>query len=114
LVALARRGRPDSRTVVLGAAGAVAGALCGLLGVAGGVVIVPVLTSRRVGMARPAAAGTTISCAGCGEHSPAFIWSVSAVPPLTTAQLIVIAAARLIGSGRENRSLPGRPVVHHS
>ena len=38
-----------------------AGALCGLLGVAGGVVIVPVLTSRKVGMARAAATGTTIA-----------------------------------------------------
>jgi hypothetical protein len=47
--------------VVLGVAGAVAGGLCGLLGVAGGVVIVPVLTSRRIGMARAAASGTTIA-----------------------------------------------------
>jgi uncharacterized membrane protein YfcA len=39
----------------------VAGGLCGLLGVAGGVVIVPVLTSRKVGMARAAASGTTIA-----------------------------------------------------
>ncbi len=38
-----------------------AGTLCGLLGVAGGVVIVPVLTSRRIGMARAAASGTTIA-----------------------------------------------------
>jgi len=51
----------DSRTAVLAAAGAVAGGLCGLLGMAGGVVIVPVLTSRRVGMARAAASGTTIA-----------------------------------------------------
>ena len=56
-----RRCRLDSRTVVLGVAGAVAGVLCGLLGVAGGVVIVPVLTSRRIGMARAAASGTTIA-----------------------------------------------------
>ncbi len=60
-VARKRRGRPGSRTVVLGAAGAVAGGLCGLLGVAGGVVIVPVLTSRRIGMARATASGTTIA-----------------------------------------------------
>jgi uncharacterized protein len=46
---------------VLGVAGAVAGGLCGLLGVAGGVVIVPVLTSRRVGMIRAEASGTTIA-----------------------------------------------------
>ena len=52
LVARIRRCRLDSRTAVLGVAGAVAGGLCGLLGVAGGVVIVPVLTSRRIGMAR--------------------------------------------------------------
>ena len=38
-----------------------AGVLCGLLGVAGGVVLVPVLTSRKVGMARAAASGTTIA-----------------------------------------------------
>ena len=61
LVARVRRCRPDSRTAVLGAGGAVAGVLCGLLGVAGGVVIVPVLTSRKVGMARAAASGTTIA-----------------------------------------------------
>jgi uncharacterized membrane protein YfcA len=53
--------RPDDRTAVLAAAGAVAGILCGLLGVAGGVVIVPVLTSRRIGMARAEATGTTIA-----------------------------------------------------
>ena len=53
--------RLDSRTVVLGVTGAVAGGLCGLLGVAGGVVIVPVLTSRRIGMARATASGTTIA-----------------------------------------------------
>jgi uncharacterized membrane protein YfcA len=47
-----RRCRVDRGTAVLGAAGAVAGRLCGLLGVAGGVVIVPVLTSRRIGMTR--------------------------------------------------------------
>jgi len=56
-----RRCRLGSRTAVLGAAGAVAGVLCGLLGVAGGVIIVPVLTSRRVGMARAEASGTTIA-----------------------------------------------------
>jgi uncharacterized membrane protein YfcA len=61
LMAWAGRCRPDRRTVVLAAAGGVAGALCGLLGVAGGVVIVPVLTSRRIGMARAAASGTTIA-----------------------------------------------------
>ena len=60
-VARKRRGLPGNRTVVLGAAGAVAGGLCGLLGVAGGVVIVPVLTSRRIGMARATASGTTIA-----------------------------------------------------
>ena len=53
--------RLDRRTVVLGVTGAVAGGLCGLLGVAGGVVIVPVLTSRRIGMARATASGTTIA-----------------------------------------------------
>jgi len=61
LVARIRRCRLDSRTAVLGVGGAVAGVLCGLLGVAGGVVIVPVLTSRKVGMARAAASGTTIA-----------------------------------------------------
>ena len=61
LTALIRPGRLDSRILVLGVAGAVAGVLCGLLGVAGGVVIVPVLTSRRIGMARAAASGTTIA-----------------------------------------------------
>jgi uncharacterized membrane protein YfcA len=61
LAARIRRCRLDSRTVVLAGAGAVAGVLCGLLGVAGGVVIVPVLTSRRIGMARAAASGTTIA-----------------------------------------------------
>jgi uncharacterized protein len=60
-VARIRRCRLDNRTVVLGVAGAVAGGLCGLLGVAGGVVIVPVLTSRRIGMARATASGTTIA-----------------------------------------------------
>ena len=60
-VARKRHGRPSDRTVVLGAAGAVAGGLCGLLGVAGGVVLVPVLTSRRIGMARATASGTTIA-----------------------------------------------------
>jgi uncharacterized protein len=61
LVARIRRCRLDGRTAVLGAGGAVAGMLCGLLGVAGGVVIVPVLTSRKVGMARATASGTTIA-----------------------------------------------------
>jgi len=61
LATRARCCRPDRRAVVLGTAGAVAGALCGLLGVAGGVVIVPVLTSRRVGMPQAAASGTTIA-----------------------------------------------------
>jgi uncharacterized membrane protein YfcA len=56
-----RRCRLDRRTAVLAVAGAAAGALCGLLGVAGGVVIVPALTSRRVGMTRAAASGTTIA-----------------------------------------------------
>jgi uncharacterized protein len=60
-VAWIRRCRPGNRAVVLGVAGAVAGGLCGLLGVAGGVVIVPVLTSRRIGMARATASGTTIA-----------------------------------------------------
>lgn len=36
LVARIRRRRLDGRTVVLGTGGAVAGVLCGLLGVAGG------------------------------------------------------------------------------
>jgi uncharacterized protein len=61
LVARIRHCRLDSRTAVLGVGGAAAGVLCGLLGVAGGVVIVPVLTSRKVGMARAAASGTTIA-----------------------------------------------------
>jgi uncharacterized protein len=60
-VARIGRCRLDGRTVVLAVGGAVAGVLCGLLGVAGGVVIVPVLTSRKVGMARAAASGTTIA-----------------------------------------------------
>jgi uncharacterized membrane protein YfcA len=51
----------ENRTAVLGVAGAAAGLLCGLLGVAGGVVIVPVLTSAKVGMGRAAASGTTIA-----------------------------------------------------
>jgi uncharacterized protein len=61
LVARIRCCRLDSRTASLGVAGAAAGVLCGLLGVAGGVVLVPVLTSRRVGMARAEASGTTIA-----------------------------------------------------
>jgi len=61
LVARIGRCRLDGRTAVLAVGGAVAGVLCGLLGVAGGVVIVPVLTSRKVGMARAAATGTTIA-----------------------------------------------------
>src|SRR3954447_22240030 len=61
LVAWVRSSRLDSRTAVLAVAGAVAGGLCGLLGVAGGVVMVPVLTSRKIGMARAAASGTTIA-----------------------------------------------------
>jgi uncharacterized membrane protein YfcA len=61
LVAWVRSSRLDSRTGVLAVAGAVAGGLCGLLGVAGGVVMVPVLTSRKIGMARAAASGTTIA-----------------------------------------------------
>lgn len=61
LLARVRRCQLDTRIAVLCVAGAVAGGLCGLLGVAGGVVIVPVLTSRRVGMTRAAAAGTTIA-----------------------------------------------------
>jgi uncharacterized membrane protein YfcA len=56
-----RRCRLDSRTGTRVVAGVVAGGLCGLLGVAGGVVIVPALTSRRVGMTRAAASGTTIA-----------------------------------------------------
>ena len=55
------RCRLDGRAAVLGVGGAAAGVLCGLLGVGGGVVIVPVLTSRKVGMARAAATGTTIA-----------------------------------------------------
>jgi uncharacterized membrane protein YfcA len=61
LVARLRCRRLGSRTAILGVAGAAAGVLCGLLGVAGGVVLVPVLTSRRVGMARAEASGTTIA-----------------------------------------------------
>ena len=54
-----------------------AGVLCGLLGVAGGVVIVPVLTSRRIGMARATASGTTIAA----------VLPISAVAALTYAGL---------------------------
>jgi len=61
MVARIRYCRLGSRTAVLAVTGAVAGGLCGLLGVAGGVVIVPVLTSRKIGMARAAASGTTIA-----------------------------------------------------
>jgi uncharacterized membrane protein YfcA len=77
LVARIRQCRLDSRTAVPGVGGAVAGVLCGLLGVAGGVVIVPVLTSRKVGMARAAASGTTIAA----------VLPISAVAAVTCAEL---------------------------
>lgn len=77
LVARIGRCRLDGRTAVLAVGGAVAGVLCGLLGVAGGVVIVPVLTSRKVGMARAAASGTTIAA----------VLPISAVAAVTYAGL---------------------------
>lgn len=72
-----RRCRLDGRAAVLGIAGAVAGVLCGLLGVAGGVVIVPVLTGRRIGLARAEATGTTIAA----------VLPISAVAAVTYAGL---------------------------
>jgi uncharacterized membrane protein YfcA len=84
LVARIRRCRPGGRTAVLGVAGAVAGVLSGLLGVAGGVVIVPVLTSRRVGMARAEASGTTIAA----------VLPISVVATVTYAGLQTLTAGR--------------------
>ena len=97
LVARIRHCRLDSRTAVLGVGGAAAGVLCGLLGVAGGVVIVPVLTSRKVGMARAAASGTTIaavlpisvvaSAMYAGLHN-LDDWAASAIVPGAAAGVI--------------------------
>jgi uncharacterized membrane protein YfcA len=49
-----------SRAVLLAVCGLGAGFLSGLLGIAGGVLIVPVLVSRRIGLHRAAASGTSI------------------------------------------------------
>jgi uncharacterized membrane protein YfcA len=97
LVARISHGRLDSRTAVLAVGGAAAGVLCGLLGVAGGVVIVPVLTSRKIGMARAAASGTTIaavlpisvvaSAMYAGLHN-LDDWAASAIVPGAAAGVI--------------------------
>jgi len=112
LAARVRRCRPGSRTAVLGAGGAVAGVLCGLLGVAGGVVIVPVLTSRRVGMARAEASGTTIAA----------VFPISVVAAVTyaglhnmdgqAASVIVPGAAAGVISGSLLASRVRAPVLH--
>jgi uncharacterized protein len=97
-VGSAIRRRPRARTVLLGLAGTVAGALCGLLGVAGGVVIVPVLTSRRIGMTRAEASGTTIAAVlpisvaaavtYAGLHS-VDDWAACAIVPGAAAGVII-------------------------
>jgi uncharacterized membrane protein YfcA len=90
-VARIRRCRLDGRTAVLAVAGAVAGGLCGLLGVAGGVVIVPVLTSRKVGMARAAASGTTIA----------------AVLPISVAAAVTYAGLHNVDDRAASAIVPG-------
>ena len=49
------------RSARLVATGAVAGLVSGLFGVAGGVIIVPALTSRRIGLAPATASGTSMA-----------------------------------------------------
>lgn len=58
-----RAGTTRRRGVLLVATGSLAGVLAGLLGVAGGVVMVPALTTRRLGLDRASASGTTIAAA---------------------------------------------------
>ena len=58
-MAAAAAARPQGRAVLV-RAGAVAGLLSGLVGVGGGVVMVPALVSRRVGLSQRCATGTSL------------------------------------------------------